>query len=140
MVIFVALGFWIEDGKEKREIVDWQIAESEKHEEWKVLLDRLVERGAKAENGLKAIIRDGCGGLGQAVELVYAQSVVDQRCIFRQHQECEGQVPNRTQRGGSSRAKKTTDAGSTGCLSRATASKKVDSLNGKEEKFESSFS
>jgi putative transposase len=82
MVILVALGFWIEDGKEKREVVDWQIAESEKHEEWKVLLDRLVERGAKAENGLLAIIRDGCGGLGQAVELVYAQSVVDQRCIF----------------------------------------------------------
>src|ERR1700704_6009675 len=42
----------------------------------------LVERGAKAENGLEAIIRDGCGGLGRAVELVYAQSVIDQRCIF----------------------------------------------------------
>jgi transposase-like protein len=81
-VILVALGFWTENGKEKREIVDWQIAESEKHEEWEVLLHRLVKRGAKAENGLKAIIRDGCGGLGQAVELVYAQSVIDQRCIF----------------------------------------------------------
>jgi hypothetical protein len=93
-VILVALGFWTENGKEKREIVDWQIAESEKHEEWEVLLHRLVKRGAKAENGLKAIIRDGCGGLGRAVEVVYAQSVIDQRCIFRQHQECEGQVPN----------------------------------------------
>jgi putative transposase len=81
-VILVALGFWTENGKEKREIVDWQIAESEKHEEWEVLLHRLVKRGAKAENGLKAIIRDGCGGLGRAVELVYAQSVIDQRCIF----------------------------------------------------------
>jgi hypothetical protein len=81
-VILVALGFWTEDGTEKREIVDWQIAESEKHEEWEVLLHRLVKRGAKAENGLKAIIRDGCGGLGKAVELVYAQSVIDQRCIF----------------------------------------------------------
>ncbi len=117
MVILVALGFWTEDGKEKREVVDWQIAESEKHEEWKVLLDRLVERGAKAENGLKAIIRDGCGGLGRAVELVYAQSVVDQRCIFRQHQECAGQVPNRAHRGGSSRAKEAIDARSTDCLS-----------------------
>src|SRR5260370_340431 len=82
MVILVALGFWTENGKEKREVVDWQIAEREKHEEWKVLLDRLVQRGAKAENGLKAIIRDGCGGLGRAVGLVYAQSVVSQRCIF----------------------------------------------------------
>jgi putative transposase len=81
-VILVALGFWTENGEEKREIVDWQIAESEKHEEWEVLLHRLVKRGAKAENGLKAIIRDGCGGLGRAVELVYAQSVIDQRCIF----------------------------------------------------------
>jgi transposase-like protein len=81
-VILIALGFWTENGKEKREIVDWQIAESEKHEEWEVLLHRLVKRGAKAENGLGAIIRDGCGGLGRAVELVYAQSVIDQRCIF----------------------------------------------------------
>jgi putative transposase len=81
-VILVALGFWTENGKEKREIVDWKIAESEKHEEWEVLLQRLVKRGAKAENGLGAIIRDGCGGLGRAVELVYAQSVIDQRCIF----------------------------------------------------------
>jgi len=52
-------------GKEKREIVDWQIAESEKHEEWEVCNTLLVERGAKAENGLEAIIRDGCGGLGE---------------------------------------------------------------------------
>src|ERR1043165_3669423 len=42
----------------------------------------LVKRGAKAENGLKAIIRDGCGGLGQAVDHVYGESVIDQRCIF----------------------------------------------------------
>jgi putative transposase len=81
-VILVALGFWRENGEEKREIVDWQIAESEKHEEWEVLLHRLVKRGAKAENGLLAIIRDGCGGLGQAVDQVCAESVVDQRCIF----------------------------------------------------------
>src|SRR5207302_2405463 len=82
IVILVALGFWTENRKEKREIVDWQIAESEKHEEWEVLLHRLVKGGAKDENGVKAIIRDGCGGLGRAVELVYAQSVIDQRCIF----------------------------------------------------------
>jgi transposase-like protein len=82
MVILVALGFWTENGKEKREVVDWQIAESEKHEEWEVLLHRLVERGATAANGLQALIRDGCGGLGQAVGQVYKESVLDQRCIF----------------------------------------------------------
>jgi transposase-like protein len=81
-VILVALGFWTENGQEKREIVDWQIAESEKHEAWEVLLHRLVKRGARAENGLKAIIRDGCGGLGQAVGQVYGESVLEQRCIF----------------------------------------------------------
>jgi transposase-like protein len=81
-VILVALGFWRENGKEKREIVDWQIAESEKHEEWEVLLDRLVKRGATSEKGLKAIIRDGCGGLGQAIDQVYGESVIEQRCIF----------------------------------------------------------
>ena len=81
-VILVALGFWTENGKEKREIVDWQIAESEKHEEWEVLQHLLVKRGAKAENGLKAIIRDGCGGLGLAVGQVYGESVIEQRCIF----------------------------------------------------------
>jgi len=82
MVILVALGFWTENGEEKREIIDWQIAESEKHEEWEVLLHRLVKRGATSENGLQAIIRDGCGGLGQAIGQVYGQSVIDQRCIF----------------------------------------------------------
>src|SRR6267378_807762 len=49
-VILVALGFWIENGKEKREIVDWQIAESEKHEEWQVLQEaRAVYQAESAE-------------------------------------------------------------------------------------------
>jgi transposase-like protein len=82
MVILVALGFWTDNGTEKRGIVDWQIAASEKHEEWEVLLHRLVKRGATAANGLQAIIRDGCGGLGRAVAQIYAQSVLDQRCVF----------------------------------------------------------
>ena len=47
-----------------------------------MLLDRLVKRGATSENGLKAIIRDGCGGLGQAIDQVYGKSVIEQRCIF----------------------------------------------------------
>lgn len=47
-----------------------------------MLLHRLCKRGATSENGLKAIIRDGCGGPGQAVGQVYGESVIDQRCIF----------------------------------------------------------
>ena len=35
-----------------------------------------------AEKGLKATIRDGGGGLGQALDLVYGSMVFDQRCIF----------------------------------------------------------
>lgn len=80
VVILVALGFW--QNGERREVLDWQIAKSEGHEEWEVLLNRLYERGLTPENGLQAVIRDGGGGLCQAIDLVYATAVVDQRCIF----------------------------------------------------------
>jgi Transposase, Mutator family len=79
-VVLVALGFW-QDG-ERREVLDWQIANSEAHEEWETLLNRLYDRGVTPELGLQAVIRDGSGGLGGAVDLVYANSIVDQRCIF----------------------------------------------------------
>ena len=39
-------------------------------------------REVTAERGLKMIVRDGCGGLGEAVALVYGNSLLDQRCIF----------------------------------------------------------
>jgi putative transposase len=79
VVILLAMGFW-PDGR--REILDWQVATSEEHTEWEVLLKRLVERGIGAEQGLKMIVRDGCGGLGKALVNVYGTSILDQRCIF----------------------------------------------------------
>jgi hypothetical protein len=79
VVILVAMGFW-PDGR--REILDWQVASSEEHGEWEVLLKRLQERGVGAEQGLKMIVRDGCGGLGKALLNVYGTSILDQRCIF----------------------------------------------------------
>jgi putative transposase len=79
VVILVALGFWA-DGR--REILDWEIASSEDHTHWELLLNRLWEREVTAEQGLKMIVRDGCGGLGEAVMLVYGNSILDQRCIF----------------------------------------------------------
>jgi transposase-like protein len=79
VVILVAMGLW-PDGR--REILDWQVATSEEHTEWEVLLKRLVERGIAAEHGLKMIVRDGCGGLGKALVNVYGSSILDQRCIF----------------------------------------------------------
>jgi putative transposase len=79
VVLLVALGFW-EDGR--REILDWQIAPSEEHTQWEVLLNRLWTREVQPEKGLQMIVRDGSGGLGEAVALVYGTSVLDQRCIF----------------------------------------------------------
>jgi putative transposase len=79
VVILVALGFW-PDGR--REILDWEIASSEDHTQWELLLNRLWRREVTAEQGLQMIVRDGCGGLGEAVALVYGNSILDQRCIF----------------------------------------------------------
>lgn len=76
----VALGFWQEG--ERREILDWQIATSEDHKQWTSFLQRLKERGVTPAKGLKAIVRDGGGGLQQALGLVYDSTVIDQRCIF----------------------------------------------------------
>jgi putative transposase len=80
VVVLVALGFW--QNREKPEIVDWYIAKGEGHTEWEFFLNRLKNRGVTAEKGLQAVIRDGGGGLGQAVGVVYGSTVVDQRCIF----------------------------------------------------------
>jgi transposase-like protein len=80
VVVFVALGFW--QNADKQEIIDWQIANSEGHTEWECFLTQLKGRGVTPEKGLKAIIRDGGGGLGQALDLVYGSTVIDQRCIF----------------------------------------------------------
>lgn len=78
-VILVALAFW-EDGR--REVLDWQIAPSEEHTHWEVLLNRLFQRGVQVEKGLKMIVRDGCAGLEAAVAQVYGSCVLDQRCVF----------------------------------------------------------
>jgi len=83
MVILVALGFWT-DGR--REILDWQIARSEDHQEWEVLVQRLWERGCCPEQGLQLVVRDGNGGLGEALALIYGTTVPEQRCIFHKLQ------------------------------------------------------
>src|SRR5437588_10648995 len=81
VVVLVALGFW-NDGSGRREILDWEIAKSEEHTEWERLLNRLWERGVRPEKGLQMVVRDGGGGLGGALALVYGSSVLDQRCLF----------------------------------------------------------
>lgn len=83
MVILVALGFW-PDGR--RQILDWQIAGSEDHREWEVLVQRRWEHGCGPEQGLRLVVRDGSGGLGEALALVYGTTVAEQRCIFHKLQ------------------------------------------------------
>jgi putative transposase len=83
MVILVALGFW-NDGR--REVLDWQVARSEDHQQWEVLVQRLWERGCQPERGLQRIVRDGSGGLGEALALIYGTTVPEQRCVFHKLQ------------------------------------------------------
>ena len=81
VVVLVALGFW-NDGSGRREILDWEIAKSEEHTEWEKLLNRLWERGVRPERGLQMVVRDGSGGLGEALAFVYGSTVLEQRCLF----------------------------------------------------------
>ncbi len=61
---------------------DWQVADGESQAAWDPFVHRLWERGVRPENGLQAVVRDGCGELGEAVAWVYGTTVVEQRCIF----------------------------------------------------------
>jgi putative transposase len=79
VVLLVALGLW-SDGK--REVLDWEVADGEDKASWQRLLTRLRDRGVRPENGLQAVIRDGCGELGKALALVYGATIIEQRCIF----------------------------------------------------------
>jgi putative transposase len=81
VVLLVALGLWT-DGSGKREILDWQVADGESKAAWEPFVHRLWERGLRPENGLQAVIRDGCGELGEAIAWVYGSTVLEQRCIF----------------------------------------------------------
>jgi transposase-like protein len=40
------------------------------------------ERGVRPEQGLQMVVRDGSGGLGEALALVYGSTVLEQRCLF----------------------------------------------------------
>src|SRR5260370_19119129 len=81
VVLLVALGFWT-DGSGRREILDWQVADGESKAAWEPFVHRLWERGVQPETGLQAVIREGCGELGEALAWVYGTTIVEQRCIF----------------------------------------------------------
>jgi hypothetical protein len=90
MAILVALGFW-PDGR--REVLDWQMARSEDHQEWEVLVHRLWERGCRPEQGLQLVVRDGSGVLGEALALVYGTNRAGTALHFSQTAECGDQMP-----------------------------------------------
>jgi hypothetical protein len=77
VAVLMALGFW-NAGSSRREIIDWEIATSEEHTEWEKLLNRLWERGVRPERGLQMVVRDGSGGLGEALAFVYDSTVLEQ--------------------------------------------------------------
>jgi hypothetical protein len=95
MVLLAALGFW-PDGR--WEILDWQMTRSEDHQEWEVLVQRLWERGCQPENGWQLVVRDGSGGLGEALALVDGATVPAQRCLFHPRQNVSKK--SRTERKG----------------------------------------
>jgi len=103
-VVLVALGLW-PDGT--RQIIDWDVAKAEDQASWETLLNRLYERGLQPEGGLKVIVRDGGGGLGEAVALVYGGQVIEQRCIFHKlqnvHRDCSR--PTKEDQAGQTRRK-----------------------------------
>ena len=72
------MGQW----SQKRQILDWEIADQEEQPAWERLVQRLWKRGVKLETGLQAIVRDGSEGLEQALDYVYGSALIQQRCIF----------------------------------------------------------
>jgi putative transposase len=66
-LVLVAYGV---KGDGQREIIDYQLSQSESEANWQKFLTALVHRGLKGEK-LKLIISDGCKGLGNAVDLVF---------------------------------------------------------------------
>jgi transposase-like protein len=51
-----------------------------------VLVQRLWEHGCCPEKGLPLVVRDGSGGLGEALALGYGTTVPEQRCLFHKLQ------------------------------------------------------
>lgn len=95
----------------ERWLLDWEQGQKEDEASWRKLLERLLDRGLRAERGLELFIHDGSAGLEKAFELVYFGPGVDrQRCIFhklrnvgrevvgekgmsrKERQECRGEV------------------------------------------------
>ncbi len=92
VVLLVALGFWT-DGSGKREILDWELAESENKAGWEKLLNRLWKREVQPENGRQAVGSRWLWGIGGGIGLGVWSHRRRAMLHFSQAQECGGQVP-----------------------------------------------
>jgi hypothetical protein len=77
--ILIALGLWPETGR--REILAWELGQSEDAAAWVHFLGRLEEQGLRGANGLKLVIHDGGSGLCAALQTVDLDAA-EQRCLF----------------------------------------------------------
>jgi len=77
-VAIIALGLWSDSGR--KQIVDFEIADSEEESNCLALLNRLHLRGL-TDAHLRLAVSDGAGGICAAIETVYP-TVARQRCVF----------------------------------------------------------
>lgn len=81
VVLLVAYG--VDPASGEHWVLDWERAEQEDEASWRRLLERLLARGLRADNGLELFIHDGGGGLEAALDQVhFGPGVLRQRCIF----------------------------------------------------------
>ena len=77
--ILIAMGLWPDSGR--REILAWELGQSEDAAAWVHFLGRLEEQGIRGENGLELVTHDGGSGLGTALQTVHLDAS-EQRCLF----------------------------------------------------------
>lgn len=80
-VVLVAYG--VNPATGEHWVLDWERATSEDEPSWRRLLERLHERGLRADAGLDLVIHDGGSGLEAALGQVhFGRGVLHQRCVF----------------------------------------------------------
>lgn len=89
----VLVAYGVDPVSGERWILDWERGEAEDQASWQRLLERLWERGLRAERGLRLVVHDGGVGLAKALEMVaFGPHVADPRCIFHKLQNVRRDV------------------------------------------------
>jgi putative transposase len=92
-VLLVALGVRLDGSKE---LLSFQLADSESESWWWGFLSNLRDRGLKGEN-LEVMVSDGAGGLLKAFRALYPR-VVQQLCAFHKVNDLDLHLLNRAHR------------------------------------------